>query len=98
MRQHGVDISGHRSAVLSPTDLLEATHIYCMAPYHYNAVLAVQLALKRQGICNLQFSASTLKPEVPDPWHGTLAYFQACSEMLESGVVEAMERDLPSSE
>lgn len=69
-----------------------------MAPYHYNAVLAVQLALKRQGICNLQFAASTLKPEVPDPWHGTLAFFQACSEMLESGVAEALERDLPSSE
>lgn len=98
MRQHGVDISGHRSSLLSQTDLLEATHIYCTAPYHYNAVLAIQLALKRKGICQIQVAVSTLKPEVPDPWHGTMAYFQACSEMLESGVVEALERDLPSSE
>lgn len=39
---HGVDMTTHRSAMLSETDMLEATHIYCMAQRHKNAVIALK--------------------------------------------------------
>ncbi|CAN0560595.1 unnamed protein product, partial [Ectocarpus sp. 12 AP-2014] len=36
--QYGVDISAHRSAMLSEADVLEATHIYCMSRRHHDSV------------------------------------------------------------
>ncbi|CAN0090028.1 unnamed protein product [Ectocarpus sp. 8 AP-2014] len=39
--QYGVDISAHRSAMLSEADVLEATHIYCMSRRHHDSVLSL---------------------------------------------------------
>lgn len=46
--KHGVDMTAHRSAMLSQADLLEATHVYCMAPRHHDAMLSLQ----RQTMAN----------------------------------------------
>lgn len=43
MREHGVDMADHRSTLLSPTDVIEATHIYCVTPRHRDAVWNLQL-------------------------------------------------------
>lgn len=50
MREHGVDMVDHRSTLLSLTDVLEATHIYCVTPRHRDAVLNLQIESK----CRLQ--------------------------------------------
>lgn len=39
--QYGVDISAHRSAMVSEADVLEATHIYCMSRRHHDSVLSL---------------------------------------------------------
>lgn len=43
MREHGVDMVDHRSTLLSPTDVLEATHIYCVTSHHRDAVVDLQI-------------------------------------------------------
>lgn len=48
MREHGVDMVDHRSTLLSPTDVLEATHIYCVTPRHRDAVLNLQIESRRR--------------------------------------------------
>lgn len=105
MREHGLDITGHRSAVLSTKDVLEATHIYCVAPSHRDAVLALQLAGEKEGSRASSLTAgekkmpakvSTFDPEIPDPWHSSMEYFRACSEMVEKAVAKALEGDMPN--
>lgn len=46
---HGVDMTAHRSAMLSQADVLEATHIYCMAQRHHDAVLSLEQQIVSKG-------------------------------------------------
>lgn len=62
---HGVDMTTHRSAMLSEKDMLEATHIYCMAQRHQNAVIALKKRMEassdaQQWLESPLTSASTL--------------------------------------
>lgn len=59
---HGVDLTKHRSAMLSETDVLEATHIYCMAQRHQDAVLTLKkrMAASRSSQHGLGSSLSSL--------------------------------------
>lgn len=47
--KHGVDMTAHRSAMLSHADVLEATHIYCMAQRHHDAVLSLERQVMAYG-------------------------------------------------
>lgn len=107
MREHGVKLAGHRSSLLSLLDILEATHIYCMAPGHEEAVLNLYSDAKLKGfrpsspltkMNSTPALISTYNPEIPDPWHGTLEYYRACAGMLEKAVVEALQEDLAPAE
>lgn len=109
MREHGVDMASHHSAVLSQTDLLGATHVYCMTPRHCEAVrslqskqqeLLTQPSLKGTGTIKNKPQAlvSTFTPEIPDPWHGTMECFRECSEMLERAVTKALEENTSTPE
>lgn len=40
--EHGVDMTSHRSAILSHADVFQSTHIYCMAQRHHDAVLSLE--------------------------------------------------------
>lgn len=102
MNKHGMDIIDHRSAVLSVTDVLEATHIYCMAPRHHQAVIDLQrMAFKEEAPPAAQTTPATIvkifDPEIPDPWHGTMETFRSCSEMLEKAVTKALKEDVAAA-
>lgn len=77
--QYGVDISAHRSAMLSEADVLEATHIYCMSRRHHDSVLSL---LRQDASSDHYFHssrpldqppASTGSPSYPTPDADTTA-------------------------
>lgn len=125
--EYGVDIAPHRSAMLSPADMIEATHIYCMSQRHYDTVFSVSSnfhglqppppsstppaacaipATAGGDGCGLEKKTpppprgtpaviSMLTPEIPDPWHGTLEYYQSCTSMIKEAIEKALEEDMP---
>ncbi|CAM9605247.1 unnamed protein product, partial [Ectocarpus fasciculatus] len=60
--QYGVDITAHRSVMLSEADVLEATHIYCMSRRHHDSVLSL---LRRDASHDHDFHSS--RPSDPPP-------------------------------
>lgn len=102
-QEYGVDLTGHRSALISLNELMEATHIYCMAPRHLKAILAFQREnfeqqrqreqqqQQRQKVAVEPAMVSVFEPEIPDPWHGTIQCYRECSEMLDTAVSKAMD-------
>lgn len=109
--KHDVDMTAHCSAMLSQADVLEATHIYCMAPRHHDAVrtmlpsasVASSLSAAEGGKsgksqCSSPHDrvvASVFNPEIPDPWHGTIECYRECAERISEAVKKALEQDMP---
>lgn len=56
--EHGVDMTPHRSALLSHADVFQSTHIYCMAERHHDAVLR----LERLTVADAEPSLKALHP------------------------------------
>lgn len=57
---HGVDMTAHRSIMLSKADVLEATHIYCMAQRHHDAVQSLEQQVMSNGEPSMRLSAASI--------------------------------------
>lgn len=57
--KYGVNMTTHRSAMLSQADVLEATHIYCMAQRHHDAVLSLERQIMSNGEPSLALPAAS---------------------------------------
>lgn len=65
---HGVDMTTHRSAMLSETDVLEATHIYCMAQRHQDAVLTLKKRIAASNSSQQSLGPSSSSSSTPSSW------------------------------
>ena len=81
---YAMDISGHRSSMLTPARVQEAAAIYTLSESH------------RQWIC-MQFPGVEAKLKdlgsIPDPWHQPIEAYEQTARTIQLKVDAALERD-----
>eukprot|EP00735_Rhodelphis_limneticus_P007854 TRINITY_DN20537_c0_g1::TRINITY_DN20537_c0_g1_i1::g.12326::m.12326 TRINITY_DN20537_c0_g1::TRINITY_DN20537_c0_g1_i1::g.12326 ORF type:complete len:160 (+),score=13.32,sp/S0F332/PAP_GEOSE/27.56/4e-14,LMWPc/PF01451.16/2.8e-21 TRINITY_DN20537_c0_g1_i1:47-526(+) len=84
MKNRGIDISGHRSTLLTPHDLKQANHIICVTPHHAMGVISMDP--------EAQHKTHSFSTPIPDPWHMSLDAYESCADALMRLVPEILSR------
>jgi protein-tyrosine-phosphatase len=83
--QLGLDISNHKSRVLTAEQLQSAFRVYCVSSSHVNNA-KVNFGVQDECL-------TTLGGDIPDPWHGPLEDYARTAETMAMVVPTALERD-----
>ena len=96
-RRHGLDLSGHRSAVLSPEHMAWADLVLVMSPGHLARVAAAGAAGRSALLPAFAAAGDPTgpAPAVPDPFGGSDADYEATFTLLEELVEQALHRLAP---
>jgi protein-tyrosine-phosphatase len=81
----GLDISNHRSRVLTAEQLQSAYRVYCVSRSHVNNAKA-HFGVPAERL-------TTLGADIPDPWHGPIEDYAKTAEAMAMVVPAALERD-----
>lgn len=90
MRRLGLDLSHHRSRVLTREDLERAPYIFCVSKRHKEWI-------SRIGGSEAAARTKTLGEDIPDPWHQEQAVYDACADHMAKIVPSLMEAEFGSS-
>ncbi len=93
VRQHGGDITGHRSRRLTASMVRDAHYIFALTRGHAEAVAAMypEAAEKLFLLREFDPSAAPHERDVADPIGGSLDEYQECCRQIEAGVRSALE-------
>ena len=96
-RRHGLDLSGHRSAALSPEHLTWADLVLVMSSGHLARVTDAGAAGKAALLAAFAAAGDSTGPAlaVPDPFGGSDADYEATFTLLEELVEQALHRLAP---
>mmetsp|Transcript_4438 Transcript_4438/g.4563 ORF Transcript_4438/g.4563 Transcript_4438/m.4563 type:complete len:162 (-) Transcript_4438:110-595(-) len=83
----GIDISNHRSKLLTLNDIQEATHIVGVSRSHSEWVISMYT----EYFTNHPGKLTSLDKNVPDPWHSPTDVYRACVNMMEPLILTKME-------
>ena len=72
--RHGIDLSGHRSQMVTEELLIKAEQVWVMTPDHWDAL--------NMRFCDLAAKADVLDPAIPDPYGGDDAAYERCFQQL----------------
>lgn len=81
MKEHGIDIAGHRSTPLNRYALSEAELVVCMTEAHSRVLLQVGVEPERLVVF-----------DIPDPYKGTLADYRRCAEKIKTELTKVYDR------
>ncbi len=81
--EYGLDTSSHRSRLLTPDDIAQATAIYGVSKSHANAILTLFPQARNK--------VWSLSRDVSDPWHQHVSVYKSCAAQLVPLVSEALE-------
>ena len=90
MKRHGLDLSHHRSRVLTRADLESAPYIFCVSKRHKEWILKI-------GGSEVATRTKTLGEDIADPWHQEQAVYDACADHMAKIVPALMEAEFGSS-
>jgi protein-tyrosine-phosphatase len=95
--RHGLDLSGHRTSVLTPEDLAWADLVLAMSPGHLAKVAGAGAGAKAAllGAFGAGEDLSATALAVPDPFGGPDADYEATFTLLEELVEKALDRLAP---
>jgi protein-tyrosine phosphatase len=83
MQRRGLDLSGHRSQLLSVELVNQADHIFVMTQGHWDSVVRTVPSAKDR--CRLLCDG-----EVDDPMGGSTERYAECAAQLEAGLRERL--------
>lgn len=89
--EHGMDLTGHRSRVLSGEVLAQSDLILAMGPHHLERVVA----LRADGVAHLLTdfaSRGASSTPVADPFGGDLEAYRATFEELRTSIAQVLDR------
>lgn len=86
---YDIDISGHRSARLSYSDIENSDFIYAMTENHRNLI---QITLEEDALAAKIKTFS--EQDIQDPYMGTKKEYEACAKELYKGIVRIIKEDL----
>lgn len=74
LEDYGIDISNHRSRLLSSEDVHEASIIIGVSRSHKNHIISNYPQFEHKVTC--------LNDDVPDPWHSPKHVYRQCMHMM----------------
>jgi protein-tyrosine-phosphatase len=86
MEKRGIDVSDHKSTVLTKSDIGKAFRIYCVSKSHKEKILKYSTAKAD--------SVVTLGDDIPDPFGGSIDDYEQCALTIEKVVPAALQRDV----
>lgn len=81
IKEHGIDISGHRSTPLNRYALAEAELVVCMTEAHSRVLLQVGVEPEKLVVF-----------DIPDPYKGTLDDYRRCAEKIKTELTKVYDR------
>jgi protein-tyrosine-phosphatase len=81
MKRIGMDLTQHRSTVLTPDDIRQATRILCVSRRHVEWIV--------DEVPEAASKTSTLGKDIPDPWHQAQVAYDRVAETMQAVVPEA---------
>lgn len=82
LKDYSLDMSSHRSALLTAEDVNDASHIIGVSKSH------VQWILKQFPEASRKTKA--LPVDIPDPWHQREEVYRACAKVMQPLVYDVM--------
>ena len=84
--EYNIDISGHRSAMLTQKDVDEATFIVGVSQSHCRYIL--------QNYDRAREKCVSLQTDIPDPWHQGITVFSRCAKTINECIPKIFESHL----
>lgn len=85
LKKVGIDISGHRSRMLTQTLLDRAVAVFCMTESHRSIIQLQAAPVPAHLHLFREFLPAPAHPEIGDPYGGPIRIYEACrDEMVEA--------------
>ncbi|GLD97007.1 hypothetical protein PINS_up005690 [Pythium insidiosum] len=91
MREYKIDLSQHRSRLLTESMCADADYIVCVTMGHRDKVRE-----QFPNVNEMKATLCTLSRDVPDPWHMDYDTYMENVALMEELVAEFMEKTFPS--